>query len=506
MNYLELKREVDQLQKQIKEKVHNRENRIKAVVISDMPLQPWFDLYLQKAWAGKGRTVELRRVQWAQRWEYQYAPEEILIYWPSARAAMEIDPEKEKQGIWISTETVSDPINLFYTAEIHTEEKRKYVNFPMNSPVIDLEQLILRVGLLESLAQKEKRWGEMYSAKLQREAACEIVRTYETEQGRRKKCLVLDCDGVLWNGIISEDGLEGIRLAESGNGRIHYEFQNLVKQLWKHGVILAICSKNEEEDVKNVFRNHTAMKLKEENIAAWSINWEPKSRQITALSEKLQIDLQDMVLVDDNQWELEEVRNSYPQVTTVFFDNTKDVRSIFEQLAQYFYLKPNDQNLQNQLRMQTYVDNIKREELRGSTANYDEFLEKLQTKVDIRPATASDLPRISDLSRRTNQCTNGIRYRVEELKQLLQEGYQLKAVYVSDIFRDLGLVGCIGIDPLQNRLDMFCLSCRALGRRVEQQLLAALPPEVSNFSWLDTGKNARLKELMLSEGWWQNET
>ena len=123
----------------------------------------------------------------------------------------------------------------------------------------------------------------------------------------------------------------------------------------------------------------------------------------------------------------------------------------------------------------------------------------------MQPASASDLPRISDLSRRANQCSNGTRYTVEELQSLVNSGYQLQAVFVSDIYRDLGLVGCIGIQPENESLDLFCLSCRALGRKIENELLAALPPEVKQIRWKDTGKNAALGEIIRVSGRWQNE-
>jgi len=498
MTYLELRQEVSRLQEHIE-----TDENLKTVVISDMPLQPWFDLFLQKFWAEKGRKAELRRIPWEQRREEKYDAEELLIYWPSADVAEEIDSEDDKTGIWITPETATDPVKLFYNATVKTKEQRMY---PANSRVIDLEQLILRIGISESLAVKEKRWGDRYSFKLQEIVAREVVRVYETQYGRRKKCLVLDCDGVLWGGIVSEYGPEGIKLSETGIGSVYQKFQKLAGQLNQHGIILAVCSKNDAEDVKKVFCSHTAMKLQEEDIAAWSVNWQPKSQQMAQLAEKLQIDLQDMVLVDDNQWELEEVCSRYPQVAGVLFDPEKGERQIYEKLAEHFLLKPEDQNQQNRLRVQTYADDVKRETLRQSTANYDEFLEKLQTKVEVRQAKASDLMRISDLSRRANRCTNGTRYTVEQLKKLMESGYQLQAVFVSDIYRDLGLVGCIGIDPENRRLDLFCLSCRALGRRLEQQLLAALPPQVDKIRWQDTGKNEWLLEIIRQEGRWHHET
>lgn len=500
MTYLELQREVKRRQQALMQ-TEETAKEMQVCVISDMPLQPWFELYLQKAWAEKGRIVRTGRLDWAQR--NQAAEEaEVRLYWPSSEVAAEIDPEGEASGIWISTETASDPIRLFYSQTLKMQEAERY---PANDPVIDLEKLMLRVGLEGSLADREKRWGDRYSRRLQEAAAYEAVRVYETRHGRRKKCLVLDCDGVLWGGIVSEDGPEGLILSETGKGKTYRQFQALVKRLQEHGILLAICSKNEEADVRAVFNSHTAMKLREEDIAAWSVGWQPKSVQMAELAEKLQIDPQDMVMVDDNQWELEEVRSRYPQVSGILFDLSRGERRIYEKLAEQFLLTPEDENRQNQLRVQTYADNVKRAELRQAAGSYDEFLKRLQTRMTLQPATASDLPRISDLSRRANQCTNGARYTVEELKQQLQEGYQLQAVFVSDIYRDLGLVGCVGIRPDSGLLDLFCLSCRALGRGLEQQLLAALPPEINRLRWADTGKNAALWQTMQQERRWQNE-
>ena len=182
MTYLELRQEVSRLQEHIE-----TGEKLKAVVISDMPLQPWFDLFLQKFWAEKGRKAELRRIPWEQRREKKYDEEELLIYWPSADVAEEIESEGDKTGIWITPETATDPVKLFYNATVKTKEQRKY---PANSRVIDLEQLILRIGLSESLAGKEKRWGDRYSFKLQEIVAHEVVRVYETQHGRRKNGLV----------------------------------------------------------------------------------------------------------------------------------------------------------------------------------------------------------------------------------------------------------------------------------------------------------------------------
>ena len=115
-------------------------------------------------------------------------------------------------------------------------------------------------------------------------------------------------------------------------------------------------------------------------------------------------------------------------------------------------------------------------------------MDKLATQVNISLAIKEELWRISDLSRRANRCTNGIRYTVEDLESK-PDHYILYAIYAKDIFRDLGLIGGIGIDSKTNRLDLFCISCRVMGRDIEDQLLDKLCANLQSFSWMDSGKN-----------------
>ena len=194
--------------------------------------------------------------------------------------------------------------------------------------------------------------------------------------------------------------------------------------------------------------------------------------------------------------EIAEVTEQFPSITGIVFRPD----TITEELVQRLWLLPEDQNEQHRLRLQTYQDNEKREALRRSAGSYEAFLQKLATRLTLREATEADLPRISDLSRRVNQAGNGVRCGQEQLQAWLREGYHIQAALVSDRYRDLGLVGGIVLSPDRVTLELFCLSCRAMGRRLEQELLAALPPETVRLRWADTGKNAWLYELMLREG------
>lgn len=469
------------LQTQVREAEQNLAEEIYVSVISDMPLTPWFELYLQLAWAKLGKKAVIKHIGWADR----QTAEGLCILWPSSEAWQEIT-ENEPAGIWVGPESYTHPLRPFYGAI--WQEDKKHINL---QPTLDLSYLMAKIGLNNCLAQEERRFGDIYSKALQQQVAEAAVRFAEVEKVHRKKCVILDLDGVLWGGILSEDGIDGIQLSENGRGQFYYEFQKLLKRLKDHGILLAVCSKNDDEEVRSVFREHTAMRLSEEDIAAWSVCFENKSEQIEKLSNNLGIDVQDMVFVDDHEWEIAEVQNRFPEIAGVLFTP----ETVAAELAHYLWLLPEDQNEQNILRMQTYQDNQKREVLRREAGSYEEFLKQLNTKVRMQKAKPADIPRISDLSRRVNQAGNGKRYSKEELKAMLQKGYDLTAIFVEDVYRDLGLVGCIGMWPKEGVLDLFALSCRALGRHIEQELLDKYEGKAHYYQWIDTGKNAWLKEL-----------
>lgn len=142
---------------------------------------------------------------------------------------------------------------------------------------IDLKHLIAEVGIANAYSPKGKyRWNTPYSQTLVEAAVKEIHKQYLVDKGITKKCLILDCDNVLWGGILSEDGIENLKLSGSGFGRFYQDFQRFVLSLYYHGVILAVCSKNDLSDVVTMFREHSEMFLKEEYIACFQVNWEDK--------------------------------------------------------------------------------------------------------------------------------------------------------------------------------------------------------------------------------------
>ncbi len=355
---------------------------------------------------------------------------------------------------------------------------------------IDFKRLIASVGIKNAYDTKGKyRWNAPYSKELVYLMTDEVYKHHLITTGITKKCLVLDCDNVLWGGILSEDGIESIQVGNSGLGRPFQDFQRYLLDLYYHGVILAVCSKNEEPDVLRVFREHSGMLLKEEHIACFMCNWNNKPDNIKSIAESLNIGLDSVVFVDDSIFEIESVKMMLPEVTTVLYQ--KD--SVYNGLS-CFNLKSHTDILSVGERTRTYQTNRLRAEIQKNSLFYEDYITSLELVVDIHKATDCELARLSELTQRTNKCTNGVRYTVKELKKLIASDFRLFSVFVSDKFSNLGLVGAIGI--CNENLELFSLSCRALGRNVEKKMcLYARKNGTTTYTFKSTGKNEGIKGL-----------
>ena len=358
---------------------------------------------------------------------------------------------------------------------------------------IDLKHLIAEVGISHAYDAKSKyRWNAPYSKTLVEAAVKEIHKQYLIDKGITKKCLVLDCDNVLWGGILSEDGMENLKLGGSGFGRPYQDFQRFTLSLYYHGVILAICSKNDLSDVLRMFNEHSEMILREEHIACFQVNWEDKPGNIQKIAEKLNIGLDSMVFVDDSPIEIEAVKAILPEVTAILFKRDME----YEQFS-CFNLKSNVSIADIDKRNETYRTNEFRKELKAKYTDYADYIAALDIKIDIHEAAPIEYDRISELTQRTNKCTNGRRYTVAGIKEsIASKAVKLYSVSVSDRFSDLGLVGAIEVEG--DVLTLFSLSCRALGRKVEEKMIEFISDkyQIQKIEFESTGKNGELKALL----------
>lgn len=353
---------------------------------------------------------------------------------------------------------------------------------------IDFKRIISKIGVDKAYDYRNLcEWNMPYSLETVKMMVSSFVKQIKIEYKETPKCLVLDCDNVLWDGILSEDGEGGISIDDTNRGIYHKNFQIFLLSLYYQGVILTICSKNDEKDVLHILNHHTGMIIREKHLACIEANWNNKVYSIENIASKLGIGLDSLVFVDDSQYEVELVNKYLPQVKTILFDK----KDIFEKLECF--------NLNNEIdlkevfcRNNTYQTNSLREEIKRNCKTTNEFLSELELQIDIHPSIESELSRIVNLVQRTNKYTNGRRFNEEQMRVKFQSPeYNLYSVNVKDKFSDLGLVGVIGITD--ERLDLFCLSCRALGRNIEYTMLNFIKDKgVKNYFSIETSKNKEI--------------
>lgn len=283
-----------------------------------------------------------------------------------------------------------------------------------------------------------------------------------------KKALVLDCDHTIWTGVVGEDGIDGLVVTDR-----HRRLTRIARRLREAGWLLCLCSKNEVEDVQAAL-SALDTGIAWADLAAVRINWDDKASNLRALASELNLGLESFVFVDDNPVECARVQADLPEVSVLHVDPASDNRWLenvwlFEQRA----LTDEDR-----VRARFYADNRQRASLRDQLGSRRDFLDALDIEVSIAPAATGDVQRIEQLTLRTNQFNfSGLKLDDIELNSRIADPEQLVLrAQLSDRFGDYGLIGATTARRVDDQLivDGFWLSCRALGRGVEHQLVRAL--------------------------------
>lgn len=290
-------------------------------------------------------------------------------------------------------------------------------------------------------------------------------------KGKLRKCIVLDLDDTLWGGTIGEDGMDGIRLSQTGQGEPYYEFQRVLRDLNRRGILLAINSKNNYEDAIQVLQKHPAMLLREENFAALKINWQDKATNLIEIAKELNIGLDSMVFLENDPRERDLIRHSFPQVLVPELPIDSSEYGLFiSKMNDFEQLAVSEEDLK---RAQLYKEQRARTQFQKTVQSFEEFLWSLEIQARIDLVTENDLPRVVQLMQRTNQFNMANRrYLLLELKQMLSsQDHLLFVLRVKDRFGDSGSVGTIVVEKQnQNKvffIKEFLLSCRVLGRGIE---------------------------------------
>ena len=289
---------------------------------------------------------------------------------------------------------------------------------------------------------------------------------------KRKKCLVLDLDGTLWGGILGEDGIDGIAIGGDYPGKAFTYWQRALLELSRNGVILAVCSKNNEADVKQAWEQNPFMILKEEHFAAMRINWQDKASNLQELASELNIGLDSMVFVDDNPTERELIKQVLPMVAVPDFPSRPhELMTFYKQLVeQYFRIYAITD--EDRSKTQQYRANAQRRAQQAQFTDMTAYLRSLGLQLTITPADAHNRARLAQMTQKTNQFNlTTHRYTEADVQQMMDKNWTMRALAVSDRFGDNGITGTIFVTPPDAQgtaqADTLLLSCRILGKGIE---------------------------------------
>tara|TARA_B100001540_G_scaffold185588_1_gene163619 strand:+ start:2687 stop:4432 length:1746 start_codon:yes stop_codon:yes gene_type:complete len=332
--------------------------------------------------------------------------------------------------------------------------------------------------------------------------------------GANRKCIVLDLDNTLWGGIIGEDGFDGIELGHSPNGKAFVDFQKELLSLWNQGIILAINSKNNFDDAMNVIKEHPNMILREKNFASIKINWNDKAENLKQIANEINIGLNSIVFFDDDKLNQERIKHEFPEVLTVELSSDPSYFSaILKDLNDFNVLQRTEDDVK---RGEMYAQQRERKEFQKSISNLDDFLEQLDIQVKMKKTSEFLIPRISQLTLKTNQFNlTTKRYQEEEIRNFANnDKFIVGCAQVLDKFGDNGITGVYIInkeDKVWN-IDTFLLSCRIMGRGVENGILSQILIDAKNngieeirANFIPTKKNKPAENFLSDFGFEKND-
>jgi FkbH-like protein len=295
--------------------------------------------------------------------------------------------------------------------------------------------------------------------------------------GRSRKCLVLDLDNTLWGGVIGDDGLAGIALGQGdGAGEAFVAFQRYVKSLRERGVILAVCSKNDDRNAREPFERHPEMVLKLSDIACFVANWNDKAANMRHIAKELNIGLDSLVFFDDNPAERAIVRNLVPEVAVP--EAPADPADYVRALDQHRYFEAISLSAEDLRRTEYYRANAERAQIATNAADIDEFLRSLDMKAWIGPIGDMEMERSVQLIGKSNQFNlTTRRYSAADIQRMLDSAdWDTRVVKLGDKFGDNGLISVVLTQAQGDSLvvDTWLMSCRVLKRGVERLLLNEL--------------------------------
>ncbi len=336
----------------------------------------------------------------------------------------------------------------------------------------------------------------------------------EALRGRTKKCVVLDLDNTLWGGIIGDDGMEGIQIGELGTGHAFTDFQLWLRELKNRGILLAVCSKNNEDIAREPFEKHPEMILRMDDFVMFIANWEDKASNIIRIQKTLNIGMDSLVFIDDNPFERDQVRSAIPEITVPELPEDPANYLAFLQNMNLFETVASS-NIDNQ-RTDQYRMEAQRSAEQSSYVTYDEYLLSLDMHAVAAPFDKFYFPRIAQLTQRSNQFNlRTIRFTEAEIQELASsEAHMTRYYCLRDKIGDYGLIGVVILDKLPDQnlfISELLMSCRVLKRGMEEFIIndiisiaRAIGSSYVYAEYIATPKNAMVSEFYDRMGFIRN--
>jgi FkbH-like protein len=320
--------------------------------------------------------------------------------------------------------------------------------------------------------------------------AASVVNVIQSLRGIVKKCVVLDLDNTLWGGVIGEDGLAGIQIGELGTGRAFSEFQVWLKELKKRGILLAVCSKNDETTAKEPFKKHNEMVLKLEDFSVFIANWDDKASNIRRIQKILNIGIDSFVFIDDSPFERDLVRSLIHEITVP--ELPEDPAEYLTHLQSLNLFETASYSDVDSNRTEQYKAEAQREILQQQYTNFDEYLQSLEMTSVAAPFDEFHIPRIAQLTQRSNQFNlRTIRYTETEINSLLKDPNRITFYFtLKDKLADYGLISVVILEKKDNKnlfIETWLMSCRVLKRGMEEFVINKI---------IETARNMKYKTII----------
>lgn len=345
-----------------------------------------------------------------------------------------------------------------------------------------------------------------FSAKL----AADFKKWYKQKENqialKRKKCIVLDLDNTLWGGVLGEDGIEGIKIGGDYPGKAFLYFQKALVELSQSGVILAVCSKNNEADVKECWAKNPYNIINEKYISSYRINWNNKADNIKEIAAELNIGLDSFVFIDDNPTERELVKQTLTMVEVPEFpEQPYNLANFADELTEK-YFKVYSLTVEDKRKTEEYKANAERSKEQAKFTDMDSFIRSLEIKMSIQSANKMNLSRIAQMTQKTNQFNlTTKRYTENDLNTMLADDAKIWCLSVADKFGDSGITGAIIIK--NGEIDEFLLSCRILGKGIEKEFVRQILFILKQAGltelkavYIPTAKNTQVKDFYENNG------